>query len=163
MQGLGLFCVVPGVGARTMGKWLWSVQVGAYRQLFRVHWLPLLILVLHLCTWSPHRKGTAPEWGCLQSPPPALEVELMLSWIGMRKMCLFDSFSWIVLIVFHSSWVDVVALFYPQFRIHILPPIRTLGEKCHLFAFIYWLISSLSIYILGSFLSPHTYSQGAIS
>lgn len=141
MQGWDLYYVAPGVGARTVGNWLWSVQVGAYKQLFRIDWLPLLILDSLLCTWYPLRKGTTPEWGCiglcLQSSPLTLEVEFMLSWIGMRKMCLLGSFSWIALIIFHSSWVDVVALFYSQFRIHTLPPISTPGEKCHLFTFIY--------------------------
>lgn len=76
----------------------------------------------------------------------------------MRKMCFFGSFSWIALIVFYSSWVDVVALFYSQFRIHTLPPIRTLGQKCHLFTFIYPTpISLFSVPIHPRLISVATY------
>lgn len=107
-------------------------------------------------------------WGCPLSPPPALWDELMLTWIGMekKKSVILAVSPGLSLILFHSFSVAYGwgSLFYPQFRIPSLP-IKNLEENVISFPLpipiryspssLLRSVSSLSLYVLGSFLSAH--------
>lgn len=109
-------------------KWLLSVQVGACRRLqnrlccFSSSWFPVRedgsLTGSELSTLRMRRT-------CPLSFPHALWVELMLSWMGMRKMCLPG------LSLVACGWSGFIL---PSIQ-NPYPSLRESIIECHLFAF----------------------------
>lgn len=127
MQEFSLLCVAPSRGTRILGK----SDYGGCKSELADDSSESTGLALHpashLCRWAINRKWPALGLDSM-SPPPALWVELMLSWIGMRGMCLLGSFSWMILnfIPFSSGGLWVEAFCCPPFRIPHFPPSENL-------------------------------------